>query len=176
VAFQLTGVVTADDGTPVSGAKIVVNFLVSAVPGTHYSETSGMTNGLGVYTIDFTAVPGAMKGPGGTDDAVAFAFAETPGCLGPAAPSACAHEGDSRYILSTNQHAIQDFHLRRITRITAGGSTVLTIAPDDAICVNNVQDMHPWPSEFVCRTVRIVATGDGIMTVEAIPVWQLPTG
>jgi hypothetical protein len=167
-AFELTGLVTDENGKPLSGAKITVDFLASDVPGTHYSETSGVADERGVYRITFTAVPGAMKGPVGTDDAVAFAYV-TAGCLSPA-PSSCAHEADYRYVLSTTQRATLDFHLRRITRITAGESTVVTIAPDDMICVNNVQDMHPWPSEFVCRTVRIVAPGDGIMHVEATPV------
>jgi len=170
VAFELTGLVTDENGKPLSGAKITVDFLASDVPGTHYSETSGVSDERGIYRITFTAVPGAMKGPVGTDDAVAFAFAAPAGCLWPAPPSACANDADSRYVLATTKNAIQSFHLHRITRITAGESTVLTIAPDDAICINNVQDMHPWPSEFVCRTVRIVAPGDGIMHIEAIPV------
>ena len=169
VAFELTGVVTDENGKPLSGAKIIVDFLASDVPGTHYSETSGVADEQGVYRITFTAVPGAMKGPVGTDDAVAFALAAPSGCLWPAPPSACAYDADSRYVLATTRNAIQSFHLHRITRITAGESTVLTIAPDDAICINNVQDMHPWPSEFVCRTVRIVAPVDGTMNVEAVP-------
>jgi hypothetical protein len=162
--------VTDENDKPLSGAKITVNFLASDVPGTHYSETSGVADERGVYRISFTAVPGAMKGPVGTDDAMAFAFAAPSGCLWPAPPSACAYDADSRYVLATTRNATQSFHLHHITRMTAGESTVLTIAPDDAICINNVQDMHPWPSEFVCRTVRIVAPFDGAMNVEAVPV------
>jgi hypothetical protein len=74
------------------------------------------------------------------------------------------YEADFRLFRS----APQNFHLYRVQRITAGDSTVVTVAPDDTLCVNNVQDMHPWPQEFVCRSVRVVAPGDGIMTLEAV--------
>jgi hypothetical protein len=109
-----------------------------------------------------------MTGPPGTQTAVAFAYVSTEPCTTPATPPACGYEADYRYVLSATP-LTQDFRLRRISGITAGESTVLTVEPHDTICVNNVQDMHPWPTEFICRTVRIVAPVDGVMTIEAIP-------
>jgi hypothetical protein len=103
------------------------------------------------------AVPGAMKEPVGTGDAVALAYV-----------GASGYDGDRSYVLTISQHVSQNFHSYRTKRITAGDSTVVTVAPDDAICLNNVQDFHPWPTEYVCRTVRIVVPRDGVMTMEVL--------
>jgi hypothetical protein len=64
--------------------------------------------------------------------------------------------------------ASQDFRLYPIQRIPAGGSTTVTVRPDDSLCWT---DIHApgWGADYVCRMVRIVPT-DGVMTVEAIPV------
>ena len=69
-----------------------------------------------------------------------------------------------RYIGATPQN----FHLHRIERITAGDSTSVTVAPDDTLCVNNVQDTLGLGQDYVCRSVRVVAPADGILTVEAL--------
>jgi hypothetical protein len=61
----------------------------------------------------------------------------------------------------------QNFHLHRIERITAGDSTSVTVAPDDTLCVNNSQD-DATSSNYVCRSVRVVAPSDGVMTLEAV--------
>jgi hypothetical protein len=98
-----------------------------------------------------------MHGPSGTNDAIAFGGLSKSG-----------YDGDSRYILGTTHDVSQNFHLHRTKRMTAGESTIVTVAPDDAICDNNAQDSHPWPEEFVCRSVRVVALNDGIMTLEAV--------
>lgn len=78
--------------------------------------------------------------------------------------SADNYASDYRYIRGTSQNV----HLYRITRITAGDSTVVTIAPDDTLCVNNVQDTLGLGPDYVCRSVRVVAPSNGVMTVEAL--------
>jgi len=45
---------------------------------------------------------------------------------------------------------------------------VVTVAPDDTLCVNNVQDTLGLGQDYVCRSVRVVAPADGIMTLEAL--------
>jgi hypothetical protein len=50
----------------------------------------------------------------------------------------------------------------------AGDSVAVTVAPDDTLCVNNVQDTPGLGQDYVCRSVRVVAPSDGVMTVEAI--------
>ena len=39
---------------------------------------------------------------------------------------------------------------------------------DDTLCVNNSQDSPGLGQDYVCRSVRIVAPTDGIMTLEAL--------
>jgi hypothetical protein len=78
--------------------------------------------------------------------------------------SANNYASDYRYI----RGASQSVRLYRITRITAGDSMVVTIAPDDTLCVNNVQDTLGLGQDYVCRSVRVVAPADGIMTLEAL--------
>ena len=99
-----------------------------------------------------------------TDSAGRYGFTGVPNPNNPLVlvwVSASNYERDFRYYGS----ATQDFHLYRIDQITAGSSTAVTVAPNDSVCVNNVQDTPPWP---VCRTVRVMAPADGVMTVEAV--------
>ncbi len=159
IPFELTGSITDDDGKAVANAKLTVEFLLSDAPFTGFSDVSGLTDGAGRYRIDFIAVPGAMHGPTGTNDAVALSYVSSSG-----------YEGDVRYILATTQDVSQDVHLHRISRMTAGESTVVTVTPNDTICDNNAQDQHPWSPESVCRSVRIVAPSDGVMALEAVAI------
>jgi Carboxypeptidase regulatory-like domain len=78
--------------------------------------------------------------------------------------SANNYTSDYRYI----RGASQNVRLNRIERITAGGSTAVTVAPDDSLCVNNVQDFPGLGQDYVCRSVRVVAPSDGVMTLEAV--------
>jgi hypothetical protein len=78
--------------------------------------------------------------------------------------SASDYESDYRYVLGT----IQNARLYRIERMTAGASKMVTIAPDDTLCVNNVQDSPSGPPDYVCRSVRVVIPTDGVMMVEAV--------
>ena len=78
--------------------------------------------------------------------------------------SASSYVSDYRYIRGTSQNV----RMNRIRRITAGDSTVVTVAPDDTLCVNNMQDSPGLGQDYVCRSVRVVATTDGIMTLEAL--------
>ena len=71
---------------------------------------------------------------------------------------------DYRYVGA----APHDIHLHRIKRITAGDSTHVTIAPDDTLCVNNMQDTPEWGPVYVCRSVHVVAPSAGVMTLEAL--------
>ena len=78
--------------------------------------------------------------------------------------SAKSYASDYRYIRGTTQNA----RLYPIERITAGQSKLLTIAPDDTLCLNNVQDTPGLGQDYVCRSVRVVAPGDGVIAVEAL--------
>jgi len=78
--------------------------------------------------------------------------------------SANNYTSDYRYIRGTSQNV----QLYRITRITAGDSTIVSVAPDDTLCVNNVQDTLGVGQDYVCRSVRVVAPANGVMTLEAL--------
>ena len=73
------------------------------------------------------------------------------------------YEDDLHYYRATSQ----DFRLYPIERIPAGGSTMVTVRPDDSVCWNNIWEPG-YGGDYVCRIVRIVPT-DGDMTVEALP-------
>jgi hypothetical protein len=75
--------------------------------------------------------------------------------------SANNYASDYRYIRST-PHNIR---LYRVERITAGESKLVTVAPDDTLCMNNMQDS---PGNYLCRSVRVVAPTDGVVTIEAV--------
>lgn len=78
--------------------------------------------------------------------------------------TAHSYEDDLRYYRATSQ----DFRLYPIEQIPAGGSTVVTVRPDDSLCWNNTHEPG-FGSDYVCRIVRIMPT-DGVMTVEAFPL------
>jgi hypothetical protein len=143
--MSLTGQVT--DGTtsaPISGATVVFSYPVM------YATTDGSGN------YSFTGLPAPAR-----SSAIVWASDRRRGA---AADRTDNYEPDFRYYRS----ASQNFHLYRIKRITAGDSTVVTVAPDDTLCVNNVQDSPGSGQDYVCRSVRVVAPSDGIMTVEAL--------
>ena len=140
--FHLTGTTTDDDGNPVAGATVTVHPWVY-VTTNPFASVSGMTDGRGVYSIDFDANRDAVAGVG-------WVNAESAG-----------HDQSYYYLTPSSQDASQDIHLYRIKRITAGESTILTVRSGDTVCGDNDQ--------FVCRTVHIVAPTDGLMTIEAVP-------
>jgi hypothetical protein len=78
--------------------------------------------------------------------------------------AAGSYEDDLRYYRA----ASQDFRLYPVERIPAGGSTVVTVRPDDSLCWNNTHEPG-YGQDYVCRKVRIVPA-DGVLTVEALPI------
>lgn len=57
-----------------------------------------------------------------------------------ASPSPCQQSLPRHPTIRYIRGTIQNVHLHRIDRIAAGESTPVTVAPDDTLCVNNVQD------------------------------------
>ena len=57
--------------------------------------------------------------------------------------------------------------LYRFEQLTAGDVTLITVTPEDTLCVNNVQNSPGLGEDYVCRSVRIVAESEGVLTVEA---------
>jgi hypothetical protein len=130
--FHLTGIVTDDDGRPVTGASVrILNTSVSST-----------TDGSGFYSLDLV-----------TDAGHGIGWVKV---------NSVGHDPSYDLIpASSSQNISQNMHVYRIRRITAGESTVLTVATGDTACGDNDQ--------FICRTAHIVAPFDGRMTIEAVP-------
>jgi hypothetical protein len=78
--------------------------------------------------------------------------------------SAAGYESDYRFISGVTM----DFRLHRIERISAGESKLVTVAPGDSLCVNNVQDFPGLGESYLCRSLRVLASSDGILTIEVV--------
>ena len=78
--------------------------------------------------------------------------------------SAADYVSDYHYIRSSSQ----DVRLNRIQRITAGESKIVTVAPEDTLCFNNMQDFPGLGPDYLCRSVRLVALTAGTLTIEAV--------
>lgn len=140
--FHLTGTATDDDGDPVTSATVTVE-------PNGYPRISGVTDGRGYYSIDFDTyhldIPRVILG---------FLFAESPG-----------HDRFVNWIdapATGGQNVLQDLHLYRIKRITAGESTFVTVVPGDTSCSED--------GFFLCRIVHVEVPNDGLLTMEVVPI------
>lgn len=105
------------------------------------------SDGMGQYAID-----GLLDlGPLATGHNLGMAFADQ-------------YETSAQYVRGTHQ----DFVLRPIQHIDLGVPTPVTVAPTDTLCLNNMQDPTFGPPNFECRTVRVIAPTDGLVTIEAL--------
>ena len=152
--FELSGVVTGDDGRVLSGATIHVNFQPAG--GGHFIGVSTVADPTGRYDVTFNAVQG-----GYLEGATALVFTEASG-----------YENEYRWFRPVSAAGLQtlNVHPRAIRQITAGDATSVTVTPDDTACVNNVQDFPGLGPDYFCRTVRVVAPSSGLLTIEAVPV------
>jgi hypothetical protein len=152
-AYEVTGMVIDEDGRPLADAAVAFDFVSPDNP-SRYAQPQVGTDAAGNYRISFAAAPAGHAG------SVAFARANKDG-----------YEADNRWFRGeTYGSHILNFHLYRSRRLTAGETTTVAIAPDDSICFNNVRDFPGLGPDYICRTVRIVAPIDGVMTVEALSV------
>jgi hypothetical protein len=162
LAYHLSGTVTDDLGVPLPNVEVYLDSLVSAKSGS-YDHSTTRTNAAGDYTLDFNATPNLLAGssPKNLTNIVAFANVWD--------DTGRDHEGDFQYVTSATSSISRNFRLSRFKRITAGDSLAVTIAPGDPVCSNNAQDMHPWPDEWICQRVHVVAPADGNLVVTAAP-------
>ena len=151
VTYEVEGRVQDEDGRVLAGG--VVSFSYSSpVQSSRYAEAQATADSAGLYRVAFTAVPGGYAG------SVAFARTTKDG-----------HDADNRWFHGNAQGARStlDFHLYRVRRITAGESLAVTVAASDSLCYNNVRDSPGIGPDPSCRTVRVVALVDGVLTLEA---------
>lgn len=159
--YRISGTVRNDNGAPVAGVKVEVQSLTSPAPGTYFTYLTARTDEAGRYSLAFSSVPGALLGPESVRaNLVAFVWVW---------PDDSGLNGDFQYVNAVTSEISKDFTLRRVTRLTGNGNVTVTIQPDSPICVNNVQDSHPWPDEWVCSNIQIVAPATGRLVVSATP-------
>ena len=142
-AFEVTGVVTDDQGVPVAGAYVTMAMLVS--------RPSVVTDASGGYTIGFTSNPWTIGTSGTRGAARAEIVAE-------------GYDEYWRTVVATSSHLVENFRLHRIKRITPGDSIVLSVTSDNGDC-------HGW-LYGPCGRVRVAAPANGNLRVEAVPTQE----
>jgi hypothetical protein len=147
--FEVSGVVTDDHGVPVAGAEVTMSYWLGGL----VRRPAVRTEASGEYRIAFTSNP-YMIGTSGRGAARAEVVAD-------------GYEWYWRNVLATSPRLVEHFRLHRITRLTAGESTLLSVTPDNGEC----QGWLVGP----CGRVRVAALADGNLTIEAVPT-QLPSG
>lgn len=151
-SYHITGRVIDESGRPVTAALIYLSFVVD--PKDIFQHASTMTDSAGRYVLEFRAVSGAMHGPPGTSSAFAFGYVEKNG-----------YDQDSRYFLTSAPADTVTTRLHAYRRIAAGDSATLDVDASSPVCSNNVQDLHPWPEEWICRTIHVVAAQAGRLII-----------
>jgi len=154
VAFDLTGVVTLDDGTPLANVDVWVDSAVTNGSFTRYQQTHSVTDTTGSYRVGFSAVPGSF----GHDGAAAYVSTRNQQHF----------DDDARYLRPATSAPSQRMNLtlHRGRQMAAGESLSITVSPGDPICGNDIQDSY---NDVVCRMVTIIVPADGILTIEALP-------
>ena len=151
MAYEVEGRVRDEDGSPLAGAEVSFTYS-SPLQSSRYGQVIATSDSTGLYRVEFTAVPGGYAG--------SVAFVST---------TKAGHDADNRWFRANPQAATGtlDFHLYRIRRITAGDSVSVSIAPNASLCFDNAHDSPGVGPDLLCRTIRVVAPADGVLTVEA---------
>jgi hypothetical protein len=138
--LEVTGIVTDERGSPMPGALVIMGYWSGGV----VQWPSVLTDASGSYTISFTADPMGS------------------GFLARAQVVADGYEEYWRSLARSDGRTtfVENFRLTRITRITAGDSIMLSVAPDLGEC-------RGWVAA-VCAIVRITIPKAGRLTVDAV--------
>jgi hypothetical protein len=148
-AFEVTGVVTDDQGVPLAGATVTMRFQLGGL----FKSQSVLTDASGGYTIAFTSNP-YMEGTSGR----AAARAEV---------ITVDHDWYYRTVMATGARLVESFRLHRVMHIRAGDSVVLSIGPDNGNCLGWLRGP--------CGRARVTVVVNGNLTVEAVPT-EVPAG
>ena len=152
--YYLSGHVTDQAGSPISGARVEVDYgkggLDSSPPSHCPSIVSfcwllTTTNAGGAYAVEFE--PGPWLGRG-----IGYAYSSHDG-----------YETNIQWLPTSSTTAFQIFRLRPVRRINAGASTLVSVEPDSSLC-SDLEDL--WVLDRRCEVVRIDATA-GTLVVEA---------
>lgn len=163
--LQLSGRVLDQNGTPVSGALVEVDYPAggassnppSHCPGFGFCWLVTRTNNLGEYSVEFEPQPRAGR------------------ICGAAPASSCGlgfvysfHDGyevDVQWVPTGSSPAVQNLRLRPSRRISAGASTVVLVDGTSSLCTD-LEDL--WRMDSRCEIV-VIESGAGMLQVEARP-------
>jgi len=144
--FQVSGVVTSEDGQPLAGADVIIN---SRNPGSSGSVpvtvTRVLTDGLGQYHM---TIDQSILGPG---------YAHV---------SSGDYENDLQMVVASGSAAVRNFRMNRAVRVAVGEPVTVTFRGDDNLC--NADESNAF--ELRCRYVHLAVPADGKLTVIATPV------
>src|SRR5688572_30622494 len=116
-AFEVTGVVTDEQGVPVVSAEVT---MAHSLGGRHH-RPAVLTDSSGRYAIAFTSNPW-MDGTTGNRGAARAEVVSD------------GYEWYWRTVVATSPRLVENFRLHRLKRITAGDSFVLSVTPDNGDC------------------------------------------
>jgi hypothetical protein len=139
IAIEVTGRVTDAGGIPIVGAEVTMRHYF----GGQTRSPSVQTDASGSYTLTFTADP-----LGGNAGGAARAEIRADG-----------YDWYNRTVPAVSA-GVENFRLQRITRVTAGGSAVVSVTSENGDCLGWLYGP--------CGRLRIVPPAGGTLTVEAV--------
>lgn len=168
--YHVAGIVTDDAGAPLPGARVELDYIPTSNPYPQaITQLQIMTDADGKFSTDIVAVPFR---DGQAPMSAAFGMVLTVGPADLSYQQPMTYDWDYHY-LEPAQASDLHIQLHRSRQITPGDSLEVTIVtgdvskPTDAICLNNVTDMHPWPTETVCRSFYVMPNADGVLSIWA---------
>jgi len=164
----MSGRVLDQNGTPVSGALVEVDYTPAGGPSNPPSHCPGFdfcwlvtsTDNAGAYSVEFE--PQTSPPPGGR-------------ICGAAPASSCRsgfvyafHDGyevDVQWVPTGSSRAVQDLRLRPSRSIPAGASTAVLLDATSSLCTD-LEDLFRLDSR--CEIV-VIESGAGMLHVEVLP-------
>ena len=157
VRLQMSGRVLDQNGTPLSGALVVVNYSSAggvSNPPSHcpvrgpYCWLATRTNDLGEYSVEFEPKPWPGRGLGFVDTLLH------------------GYETDVQWVPTGSSPAVRDMRVRPTRSIPAGEATVVSVDATSSLCTD-LEDLWGYV-DHRCEIV-VIESGAGMLTVEARP-------
>lgn len=153
----MSGRVLDQDGAPVSGALVEIDYSSAGVASNPPSNCPSQgqfcwiamsTNSRGEYAVEFHPVPWSNRGLGYVSSFIA------------------GYEVDVQWVPTSGSPAVRDLRIRRTRTIQAGESTVVSVDATSSLCTD-LEDLFAMNSR--CEIV-VIEAGPGILNVDARPV------